>query len=64
MKLVIERPHDIIDIHGSSIFVGKDVIVNQTSILTKKYNIEVLDVNLGKQTVTWVYKPPRSSYII
>ena len=63
MKLVIERPHDIIDIHGSSIFVGKDVIVNQTSI-TKKYNVEVLAVNLGKQTVTWIYKPPRSSYIL
>ncbi|XP_030847026.1 uncharacterized protein LOC115926449 [Strongylocentrotus purpuratus] len=57
MKLAIERPHE----YGSAIFVRKDVIIDQTS-LTEEDNIEVLAVNMGKLSVTSVYKPPGSTF--
>eukprot|EP00057_Strongylocentrotus_purpuratus_P005102 XP_003730216.1 PREDICTED: RNA-directed DNA polymerase from mobile element jockey-like [Strongylocentrotus purpuratus] len=58
MKLAIERPHEK---YGSAIFVRKNVIIDQTS-LTEEDNIEVLAVNMGKLSVTSVYKPPGSTF--
>lgn len=59
MRLAIEIPHNK---HGSAIFTKANKLI--TSVGSTNVNdIEILTVEMGKCTITSVYKPPNTSFI-
>ncbi|KAE9524319.1 hypothetical protein AGLY_015358 [Aphis glycines] len=58
MKLVAIRPHWK---YGSAIFVRSSIDVT-TSQITEIDDIEILTIEVGKCTVTSIYKPPNSTF--
>jgi len=58
MKLVAIRPHRK---YGSAIFVRSSIDVT-TSQITEIDDIEILTIEVGKCTVTSIYKPPNSTF--
>ena len=58
MSLVAEIPHEQ---HGSAVFVRNNCICDSTST-SNTNNVEIIQAQLNKLTVTSVYKPPNEQF--
>ena len=58
MRLVVEIPHEQ---YGSAIFVRNNCICDSTST-SNTNNVEIIQAQLNKLTVTSVYKPPNKQF--
>ena len=58
MSLVAEIPHEQ---YGSAIFVRNNCICDSTST-SNTNNVEIIQAQLNKLTVTSVYKPPNEQF--
>jgi len=59
ITLKIERPHNK---YGSAIFVKNSTAVKSAS-KNEMNNIEILNVDLGKYSITSIHEPPNESFL-